>query len=86
MNFQPPHMGLYKFIRLPEQDKADITWDQGTFLMSRNTDDLKINLNGLDDFYVDVWYKPELNYIQKISAIRSVDALAPYLDLIEMVW
>ena len=79
-------MGLYKFIRLPEQDKADITWDQGTFLMSRNTDDLKINLNGLDDFYVDVWYSLELNSIQKIPAIRSVDALAPYLDLIEMVW
>ena len=79
-------MGLYEFIQLKEREKADITWQLGTFLMSRDTDGLKINLYGVDDFYVEVWYNPELNYIQKISAFRSVDCLEPYLDLIELEW
>ena len=54
-------MGLYEFILLPDHDKADIVWQQGTYLMYRDLNGLKINLYGVEDFYVEVWYNPELD-------------------------
>lgn len=77
-------MVMYDFIHLPEEEKLNITSHQGTFLMKRDHFGLMINLYGVDDFYVEVWYHPDLYYIQKITAFRSEKRLEPYLDQIEL--
>jgi hypothetical protein len=77
-------MDLYEFIQLPEKDKATTTWYYATYLMSRVFEGLTISLYQLDDFFIEVYCDPELNYIQKISAFKSIECLDPYLDLIDL--
>jgi hypothetical protein len=79
-----PLMVLHDFKELPPREKADITNQHGTYLMYRDLYGLKIKLYSIDDFFVEVWYHPELCYIQKIGAFKSMDRLEPYLDQIEL--
>lgn len=68
----------------PTRRKLTSPGSKGYSSWTRATDGLKINLYGVDAFYVEAWYDPEFNCIVKFRAFRSVDALAPYLDLIEL--
>ena len=61
-----------------------MVWQQGTFLMTRFFNGLAINLYYVDNFYVEVWYNREENYIQQITSFKSLECLEPYLSLIDL--
>ena len=73
-------MGLYDFISLDKEGKANMLWQLGVFLMARPYSAGTINLYGIDDFYVEVYYNQELNCIEDIRSFRSVGCLEDYLD------
>ena len=75
-------MGLYEFIALDRDEKSDILWYFGVYLMSRPYLEGMVNLYGLDDFYVEVFYNQELNCIEDIRSFQSVGCLEPYFDSI----
>ncbi|MBW6491967.1 MAG: hypothetical protein K0B15_12320 [Lentimicrobium sp.] len=77
-------MGIYDFNILSNDDKADILWDRGVFMMNRSEDGFDINLYSLDDFFVEAWYNPEANVIEKFRTFKSLNPLEPYLDRIKL--
>ena len=52
-------MGLYEFIALDINTKADTVWNHATYLMTRQTEAGSVNLYALEDFYVEIYYDQE---------------------------
>jgi hypothetical protein len=77
-------LGLYEYNALPEASKAHLLWLEGTYLMHRFEDNYKINLYSLFDFYVEAWYSPNKNEIEKFRTFKSLNALTPYTDQITL--
>lgn len=78
-------MGIYGFIRLSMNERADVTWERGTFLMSRAASDgVTFNLYAVEDFYVEVAYCHEYNTIVDVSPFASLHLLDPYLQQIDL--
>lgn len=74
----------YEFNLLPLKEKAQFTWEHGTYLANRQEDDFRINLYHLDKFFVEVWYDPEEIRICKLRSFKSKKCLDPYLDRIDL--
>jgi hypothetical protein len=77
-------MFLYEYNVLCNDEKAQILWDNGVFVVSKQAAGFTINLYALFDFYVEVWYNVEKNNIVKFQTFKSISRLAPYLDLINL--
>ena len=73
-------IGLYEFNVLPEDKKAQMVWDHGTFLTNKADDSKAVTLYSLSSFYVEIWYDRKNNNITKIRSFNSVKQLSPYLD------
>ena len=67
---------------MPINDRAGYTWDKGIYLASRTKNNYSINLYHLDKFFVEVYYNPEMNYLEKIRSFKSKKCLEVYLDKI----
>ncbi|MBW6491893.1 MAG: hypothetical protein K0B15_11945 [Lentimicrobium sp.] len=52
--------------------------------MNRFEEGFDINLYSLFDFYVEAWYNPEANEIEKFRTFKSLNPLEPYLDRIKL--
>ena len=73
-------IGLYEFNVLPEDKKAQMVWNHGTFLTNKADDSKAVTLYSLFSFYVEIWYDRKNNKITQIRSFNSVKQLSPYLD------
>ena len=74
-------MTLYKFILLPEEDKARELWDCGEFFLYRLETPQTVLLYKLHDFYVEVYYSEETNQIVRFNPFCSKERLKLYFTL-----
>ena len=65
-------------------EKAQLLWDSGEFLLSNKTNNAATNLYSFSDFFVEVIYSNELNKIIDIKTFKNNTRLEPYLDLINV--
>jgi len=65
-------------------EKAQLLWDSGEFLLSNKTTNAATNLYSFSDFFVEVIYSNELNKIIDIKTFKNNTRLEPYLDLINV--
>ena len=65
-------------------EKAQLLWDSGEFLLSNKTTNAATNLYSFSDFFVEVIYSNELNKIIDIKTFKKDTRLEPYLDLINV--
>jgi hypothetical protein len=77
-------LGIYGFLRLSLNERADVTWNVGTFLHNRNGNGFHGNLYAVEDFYVEVLYDTERNTIVDVSPFTALHLLDPYLDNIDL--
>ena len=73
---------LYDFNALTDDEKAEAVWE-GTFLADRQADGSTVQLYGLDNFYVEVFYDQSANKISAFQAFTSNKYLVPYLAQIK---
>ena len=77
--FSPNEFGQYPLVR-----QAQILFDQGRELMSRMEGDYILRLFALEEFYVEVWYLPTLNKINKVEIVNMDEVMADYEDEIDI--
>ena len=77
-------MNNYEFNLLPLKEKAQCTWEHGTYLANRIESHFAINLYHVDKFFVEVWYHPEEVRINQIRSFKSKTCLDPYIDKIDI--
>ena len=75
-------MDNYEFNLLSTNEKAGYTWENGTFLTARQENIFSINLYHVEKFFVEVWYDPEENCVERIRSFKSKICLEPYLEKI----
>lgn len=66
------------------QYQAQFTWDNGTFLSSRKSEDHVINLYATRNFFVEVYFSLRNEGVDKIISFTNVDNLSSYLDQIHI--
>ena len=65
--------------------KAEVLWLDGVYMeLIRNTPFLNIELYGLFDFYVEIYYNRKTEEPLFIKAFNSTSGLNPYLELIDI--
>ena len=77
-------MGIYEFLVLDLNDKAEVVWNKGIYHTSITKDSYKVNLYSIDAFFAEVYYSQKDNEIIKIRQFKSVKVLNEYLDAIEL--
>lgn len=77
-------MTLYQFNQLDKTDQTCVLWNKGVFLCERKTDQHTIGLYQVNGFYIEVFYHPEHNSIERLRSFRSVDQLRPYLEKMDI--
>jgi hypothetical protein len=60
-------MTLEDFVLLPIDEQAQIVWENGRYLMSRQGQRTTANLYAVGNFYVEIWYDRETNSITTIT-------------------
>ena len=73
-------MGLYQFNLLSENERAALLWESGVYLDTRTADGYRVNLYALGAFYVEVFYNPATNQLEKFRSFASTNQLEPYLN------
>ncbi len=79
-------MTLYDFITADEQEQAEAVWD-GVHVATRDDGVHKIllyQINGMESFYVEVYYHKEDNAIRKFRPFKSMKLLDLYADEIDV--
>ncbi len=61
----------YEFIALPLNDKVQLLYREGSFVVSIRYYSYKINLYLLNNYYVEVFYNHKLDKIEKIELLNS---------------
>ncbi|MDB9984090.1 hypothetical protein OAE00_01050 [bacterium] len=77
-------IGLYEYNLMSIDEKAQLLWDSGEFLLANKTINAATNLYSFSDFFVEVIYSNELNKIIDINTFKNDTRLEPYLDLINV--
>jgi hypothetical protein len=77
-------LGIYGFLRLSMNERANVTWNEGTFLHNRKGNGFHGNLYAVEDFYVEVLYDTARNTVVDVTPFKSLDLLQPYLDTIDL--
>lgn len=77
-------MGLYDFIALDLNQKADKVWNHATYTVARQIPSGYVSLYVLEDFYVEVYYDSSCNCIEDIRSFQSIECLEPYLWRIDL--
>ncbi len=72
-------MTLYEFNALSDEQQMQCWMQQGQFLMTRHTEQFAVNLYAVEGFFIEVWYNPYLNQINRLRSFSSVRALDDYL-------
>lgn len=72
------------FSQLPLNQKAQMSWQQGTFLTCQIQESHSLSLYALGDFYVELVYDPNKNEIVDLTAFKDMGKLAVYLDKVSL--
>jgi hypothetical protein len=75
---------IYAFIAMNEAEKACAVGD-GTYLGGRFENNTIIQLYGVGDFYVEVFFDPLINKITRFRPFKTVTLLEPYLKNINII-
>ena len=73
-----------KFQRLPFKKKGELVFKEGEYVAVRSYYNYKVQLYSLYGFFVEVWYHPENNAIDKVELLESEKALNLYLADIDL--
>ena len=77
-------MDNYKFNLLPTIVQVTYTRDNGNHLAVRIEVDCSISLYKVDNFFVEMWWKPDQFGPYKVRSFKSKKFLDPYLENIEL--
>jgi hypothetical protein len=77
-------MDFYKFNYLPGSDRADLVWQQGRLLATRDHMGCIVVLYQMPEFFAEVYYSPEDNQIALVHGFKSPELLEPYLASINL--
>jgi len=77
-------LNIYAFIAMTEAEKAGAVWG-GTYLGERFENTTTIQLYGVGDFYVEVFYEPLINRITRFRPFKNDRLLEPYLKNINII-
>ena len=69
-----------KFRLLSITQKGEYVFKEGGYIGLREYYNYRINLYSLFDFFVEVWYSPGRNEIEKIEVMESEKTLDLYID------
>ena len=70
----------HKFRNLDIDRKSEYVFQEGDYIGLREYYNHRINLYSLFDFFVEVWYFPAENKIEKIEVMESENTLDLYID------
>ena len=70
----------HKFRNLDIDRKGEYVFQEGEYIGLREYYNHRINLYSLFDFFVEVWYFPAENKIEKIEVMESEKTLDLYID------
>jgi len=73
-------MTLYEFNVLTLEEKQTTVWENGTFLDSYITEDIRINCYAIDKFFVEVVYDGEHNVITEAGSFKTGNSFNKYLQ------
>jgi hypothetical protein len=73
------------FNDLSLDEKGKIIFSKGSYIAVRDYYNYKVQLYGLKGFYVEVWYNPRTNSIDKIETMDNEKSLNLYLSDIEIL-
>jgi hypothetical protein len=77
-------MGIYEFNILELEQQKKLVWTDAIFLTNRIELNFGLSLYKLFDFYTEVHLNNDTNEIEKIRTFKSIEALQPYLDEIDL--
>jgi hypothetical protein len=72
-------MDVSDFIKLNFSQRADLVWENGEFIGSREYYGYKVVLYVLKELYVEVWYFIATNKIEKVEPLADMKDLNHYL-------
>ncbi len=72
------------FLELDINERANKVWASGEYIGTRAYYGYKVQLYVLQGLYVEVWYSPALNKIEKVEPIQSDKVLNHYLKDINL--
>ncbi|MDX5422415.1 MAG: hypothetical protein LPK07_10745 [Hymenobacteraceae bacterium] len=78
-------MTLSQFNTYSIAARLEIIWEHGNFLAFRGRRGYRIALYDLGNFFAEVWYNPETNFISLVRGFKSKKALEPYLNKINLL-
>ena len=77
-------MTLEEFDRLPMTEKVHKTFELGDDLGKRDYLYYQIRLYLIDDFYVEIWYHPNLTRIDRVEIIEYDEVFSLYYEQIDI--
>ena len=77
-------LGLYNYKILSFKNQAKLLWEDGVYLDVRGEESYKVQLHSLYNFFVEVYYNPATNEIEKFRTFKSDNCLEPYLEKISI--
>jgi len=69
-----------KFNKLSLNAKGEWVFQEGKYIGMREYYNYSINLYSLYDFFVEIWYSPGNNKIEKIELLKDEKTLDLYID------
>lgn len=81
-------MTLDEFNALSDQEQQTAVWELSNFVVTRREGRDYLNLYAIDQFFVEIRYNPNRNQITRCRSFCRLDALEPYLFLVNLpaVW
>ena len=67
------------FDKLSLNERAELLWSRGKFLVTVNYYNQKVNLYSMDGKYFELWYDVSGNQIEKIIPLTNTKLFSGYL-------
>lgn len=77
-------INFFEFRFLPDEQQSDYILNNGVFLCSIDSEEERIGLFRLFDFFVEIYYNKVNDQIINIKSFRSMEFLEPYLERINI--
>lgn len=69
-----------EFQKLSLQERAEVLFEQGTFIALRQYYNQRLVLYTLFNFFVEIWYSPVENRIEKIEILKDDKIINLYIS------
>ena len=77
-------MDVNKFENLNKSERYKILKNQGVFLASRRFESYVVSLFSINDFYVELWKRIGLNYVDYVEIVKEQKKIDSYLDNLDL--